>query len=342
MQRTFLGFVICFLGGLAVGYGLAYLDHQASVPRLELDRTEIFELAFPDGTSERLSYTDVERERTELKHLRRRLVSLEEKRLSSPSLPPRKAPKTSGQSAETSGTSPGEASAAPSSRLPETSKKKLGDLFAKIFSKPVMQEIVRSQVKRQAGELSAVLDLSDEQRKTLEAELAKRKREHALNRGRPAAGPMNSARESQDLEDLYRTVFSPEQLRRYEEYTEKKKELAGAPPTDRELFELTWRLDLNEEQETKAGEVLKAQWKTIQQLSPVAGPDSETSPLDQFNQYLEKRKETISRSTEQLKTFLEEDQIAGYLQYLQDKDTETKLLQKMIRSESSEGPEHRP
>ncbi len=69
------------------------------------------------------------------------------------------------------GPSAGEAPGEPSSRLPETSKKKLGDLFAKIFSKPVMQEIVRSQVKRQAGELSAVLDLSDEQHETLETEL---------------------------------------------------------------------------------------------------------------------------------------------------------------------------
>jgi hypothetical protein len=226
--------------------------------------------------------------------------------------------------------------------MPESSKKKIGDLFAKIFSKPVMQEIVRSQVKRQAGELSAVLGLSEEQRKTLEAELEKRKNKGTQNRGRPAAAsPLSSAQEEQDLEDLYRSLFSPEQFQRYEEYTEKKKELGGGSPTDRELFELTWRLDLNEEQEAKAGDVLKEQWEKIQQLSPMTGPDDETSPLDQFNQYLDKRNDIVNGSTEQLKTFLDEDQVTGYIHYLEEKETETKLLQKMIQSESSEVPEDR-
>ena len=225
----------------------------------------------------------------------------------------------------------------------DASKKKLGDLFAKIFSKPVMQEIVRSQVTRQAGELSAVLDLSDEQQAALEEALEKRKQALTQDRGMPRSGrPGGPPQGDRDLEDLYRSLFTPEQYGKYEEYAEKKKEVAGASSADRELFELTWRLELNEEQEGKAGELLATHWEKIQELSPMGGAGEEASPMDQFDEYLQKRTAITSRTAESMKAFLDEDQYSGYLQYLEEKDTEARLFQKMIRSESSETGEPAP
>jgi hypothetical protein len=68
MKPKFLGFLICFLLGLSVGFGMAYLyDQTRDPPRLA--RTEIFEVVFPDGTDQRLSYAEVERESVELRQL---------------------------------------------------------------------------------------------------------------------------------------------------------------------------------------------------------------------------------------------------------------------------------
>jgi hypothetical protein len=331
MQRRFLAFLFCFLIGLSVGYGLAYLDHQARVPRLQ--STEVFEVLLPDGTSQHTSYAEIDRERAELRQLRNRVANLKER---GPLSPPVSTRKPRGAAGREAGALPPPADRKPGSPLAgagDDSRKKLGDLFAKIFSKPVMQEIVQTQIKRQAGELSAVLDLGDEQRHALEEALTKRKQELSDARGGPGA-----RREEPEPEDLYRTLFSPEQYRRYEEYTARKKELAGASATDRELLEVVWRLDLNQDQETRANEVLKSQWEKIQQLSPMGDPDEETSPLEQFDQYLRKREEIVSAGTQRMKAFLNAEQAAGYARYLQEKDTETRLLQKMIPPESSEGP----
>jgi len=340
MKKRFLGLLICFALGLSVGYGLAYLDRQTRVPRLQ--RTEVFEVVFPDGTDQHLSYAEVEREREELRRLRARVAQLEGLRAGKarppgpgPGARPGPAPAPAEPGAAEPQAAPG---AAPPPADAAGPQKKLGDLFAKLFSKPVMEEIVRSQAERQAGELSAVLDLSPEQAATLLAELEKRKREALDSRSRPEAGRAGPAREARELDELSRTLFTPEQLQRYEEYNEKKKSVRGAPPPERELLEVAWRLHLSPEQEARAGAVLRDQWEKIQQLSPVGGADEEASPLDQFNQYLDRREEIVTRSTEQMKAILDEDQMAGYAQYLGEKDTETRLLQKMIRSESPDGP----
>jgi len=331
--------LVFFVVGLAVGYGLAYLDGQTRVPRLE--PTEVFTVVFPDGTFRHLSYAEVERERAELRLLRQHLARREEPRPSPASAPPSTEPPGQGEE-EPAPPSP-RPSAEASAEIQESSRKKVGDLFAKLFSKPVMREIALSQARRQAGELSAVLGLTDEQRKSLETELERRKQELAQGRGTPpSAGPAGSPRGERDLEDLVRNLLTPEQYRRYETYTERKKEIGRAPVPDQELFELTWRLDLNEEQEVRASEILKAQWEKIQQLSPMAGSEDETSPLDQFQRYLDKRDEIVSRSTEQFKSFLDEDQLPGYLQYVSEKEMETHLLQKMIRSEAPDGSESPP
>lgn len=330
MKQRFLGLLVCFLLGLSVGYGLAYLDDQTRIPRLE--RTEVFKVVFPDGTYQHLSYAEVERDREELRRLRRQIGQRQD-------LPPAPPPETRGSP---SPPPPDTASGAPSPDEAAPPRKKLGDLFAQLFSKPVMEEIVRSQAQRQAGELTAVLGLNPEQSGTLLAELEKRNRENLENRSRPAAGRPGSARESRELEGLYRNLFTPEQFQRYEEYTDKKNELRGAPPTERELFELTWRLDMSEEQEARAGGILKEQWEEIQRLSPVSGPDDESSPLDQFNRYLAQRDEIVSRHTEKMKPVLDPDQMADYRQYLSEKDTETKLLQKMIRTDAPDGAEAAP
>ncbi len=341
MKRTSLGFLLFFLAGLAVGYGLMFLDRQAGILRLE--STEIFKVALPDGTYHHLSYTEIERDRAELKQLRRRLAQLESTRypLTGP------APKKTEPAKEPVADLPPPTIPKNPEGIPvpgaDASRKKLGDLFAKIFSKPVMKEIFRSQVKRQTGELSAVLELNDEQHKSLEEALEKRKQALTESRRTSPSGRATAGRQTdQDLEDLYQTLFTPEQYLKYEEYTEKKKEMAGAPSADRELFELTWRLGMNEEQESTAGEILATHWGKIQELSPMGGTGEEASPLDQFDEYLQKREAIVSNTAKSMKAVLDEDQNSEYLQYLEEKDTEARLFQKMIRSESSETAEPSP
>lgn len=337
MKRTLLWFLAFFAAGLAVGYGLAHLDRQARVPRL--GPTEVFRVVLPDGTYRHLTYAEVERDRTELRQLRLALAQREAPR---PAAPP-EAPAREETAPQTPPPDPGGSAAAPQA-VQEASRKKLGDLFAKIFSRPVMQEIALSQVKRQAGELSAVLGLTPSQRETLEAELARRRLEQTQGRGRSPAGRPGAppSRGDQDLEAFYRTLFTPEQVRRYESYTEKKRQLGGQPVPEQELFELTWRLDLSDEQETRAAQVLRDQWEKLQQLSPTGGTDEDASPLQQFERYLNTRNEIFNRSTERLRAFLDEDQIAGFQQYVTEKEMETRLLEKMIRSETDQGEDASP
>ena len=334
MQRKFLWFLGFFSVGVAVGYGLSYLDGQTRVPRL--GPTDVFKVVLPDGTYRHITYAEVERDRNELRQLRQRLARREDPR-----------PHPLPQPVQTTGEDPGPPSGAepvePQQTVQEPSSKELGDLFAKIFSRPVMQEIALFQVKRQAGELSAVLGLSKEQRTTLEAELERRRLEQMQGRTRAAPGrPGALPRGEQDVEELYRSLFTPDQYRRYELYTERKREMSRAAVPEQELFELTWRLDLNEEQEIRAGEVLRAQWESMQHLSPTAGLEEAASPVDQFQRFLDTRSEIVSRSTEQFKAFLDEDQIPGYLQYVSEKAMETNLLEKMIRSETPQGQEPAP
>lgn len=335
MRRTFLGFLLFFAAGLALGYGLSYLDGQTRIPRL--GPTDVFEVAMPDGTYRHLTYAEVERERADLRQLRQQLA-----RRADPAVPSRPAPADAPEPTP----DPPETPETVRSRepVPEDSRKQLGELFTRIFSRPVMQEIALAQVKRQAGELSAVLGLTEEQRATLEAELEKRRLEQMQARGRPAPGrPGTFPGGEQDIEAVYRSLFTPEQYRRYELYTERKKEVRGSSVPEQELFELAWRLDLTEEQEARAGEILRSQWERVQRLSPMTGSaEDESSPLEQFQQYLDTRSEIVNQSIEQFRTFLDEDQLAGYRQYVSEKELETSLLEKMVRPDTTEGAEAAP
>jgi len=342
MRSKSLGFLLSFLAGLAVGYGLVFLDREATVPRLE--STDIFQVVLPDGTYQHLSYAEIEREREELKRLRQRLARLEEARSAAPGAAPRKEPAEARADAE----APPPAGARPAPEgtpVPggDESRMKLTDLFAKIFSKPVMQRIVESQVKRESGEMTAVLGLSEAQRASLEEALQKKRQALAEGRGGPRAGrPGGAPPGDADAEDPYRTILTPEQHRKYEEYTARKRDLAGASAADRELFELSWRLDLSEEQEGKAAEILGTHWERMQELSPAGVPGEEGSPLDQFDEYLQKRNALTAGTAEAMRSFLDEEQSREYVRYLEEKDTEARLFQEMIRSESSQEGDRSP
>ena len=155
-QRTFLWGFLSFLLGMAVAYGMVILDRKATVPRLE--STDIFEVVDSDGNILRLSYAEIEREREELRDLRERNRGI-----------PRTLVRRRG---------PGQTRPVPIPNLPKAEvpsrkaavekppAKGLKDLFAKIFSQPIMQDLMRAQVARQTGELADVLDLTDEQRTT--------------------------------------------------------------------------------------------------------------------------------------------------------------------------------
>ena len=345
MHRKTLGYLLIFLAGLAIGYGLFRLDEQADIPRLE--STEIFEVVMPDGTVQLASYPEIERERQELKQVRQRLARLE-KTVASPAKKPlpRTTSSTESRPLETALPVPNQKpNPDEETTRPGASQKNLGSLFAKIFSQPVMEELVLSQVKREAGEMTSVLALSKEQRNSLENVLKKRKKTQ-FDRRRPSgsAGEIGEQDVSgKSLEEEYRSILTPEQYRQYQDYTEKKKALLGSSPTDRDLFELTWRLKLNEEQEEQALKLLQDQWEKMQTLSPLNGAEEgETSYAKRFEAYLQERDGINQTTSEQMKTILDEDQHKAFLEYQKEKDVETQLLQKLIQSDNSEDTAAKP
>ncbi len=337
MQRKTLVYFLCFFLGAASGYGLFYLDQQSSAPRLE--STETFEVTLPDGTTQHLSYAEMERARQEM---RQRIASLERKlaevtpaSIKKPSL------KSESLGSVQKAVRGKEAADKSDEHRHGTSRKNLGELFAKIFSQPVMEEIVLSQVKREAGEISDVLSLSETQRKSLEDSLKKRKKARFGRRGMLAASgtPEDRAASEKSLEEELQSILTPEQARQYEEYKEKKEALAGTSQVDRDLFELTWRLDLNEEQEGQARQVLQEHWDGMQTLSPASGPagaDDEESYMKRFDLYLKERDGLNSRTAQKMKAVLDEDQYNSFLAYQQEKDVETQLVRKLIQTAKEE------
>lgn len=335
-QRTFLTVFLSFLAGMGVAYGLIYLDRQATVPRLEW--TDIFEVVTSDGNTHRLSYAEVEREREELRDLRQRLGGMERSSvrrkgrgeappIPAPSPPPAEAP--SQEAAE--------------DKQPKAPDRKLKDLFAKIFSQPIMQDLVQAQIAREAGELADVLDLTDEQLATVEEEIGKRRQK--LPRGVEGSSPEPAQEEAgpqTTLQEELQTILTPEQYRKYEEYTEKKNALIGASALDREAFELDWRLKLTEGQEAPVREILNEQGEKMKQLSPASAMEGDASPAERLQKHLDKRTALNKETADKMKTVLEEDQYAVFLQYQEERDTETRLLKRLIQEELAEEPPATP
>jgi hypothetical protein len=329
-QRTFLTVFLSFLAGMGVAYGLIYLDRQATVPRLEW--TDIFEVVASDGTVRRLSYAEIEREREELRDLRGRLGGLERtdvRRQVRTEAPPAQAPSlppAEGASRE-----------AAERRPPKAPDQKLKDLFAKIFSQPIMQDLVEAQITREAGELADVLDLTDEQLATVEEELKKRRKRLPRGVAGPSPEPAKEEAEPQTtLEEELQRILTPEQYARYEEYTEKKNSLVGAPALDRELFELDWRLKLTEEQDDPVREILTEQGEKLRQLSPASAMEGDAPPAERLQKHLDKRTALNKETADRMKTVLEEDQYEVFLRYQEERDTETRLLKRLIEEELAE------
>jgi hypothetical protein len=322
-QRTFLWVFLSFLAGMGVAYGLIALDRHTTIPRLE--KTDIFEVIDADGTILRLSYAEMERERDELRDLltRRRAAPRDTTRPKGPAQGPA-FPLPNIPPEETPGQEAG---------AKKPTEKNLKDLFARIFSQPIMQDLMQAQVTRETGELADVLDLTDEQIEAVEGEIKER-------RGRlppGMSGSSDSSEESTEPETTFgeelQTILTPEQYRRYHEYTEKKEALAGAPALDRQVLELSWRLKLTDEQEGPVREILKEQGERMGQLSPASAAEADASPGERLEKHLEKRTALNKETAEKMKTVLEEDQYEVFLQYQVERDTETRLLKRLIQEE---------
>ncbi len=323
-QRTFLWVCASFVLGMGVAYGLVALDRYASIPRLE--KTDIFEVVAPDGTVLRLSYAEIEREQEELRDLRERLrevprsAARRREPVNLPALPVAGLPAAEGPSAEEGAKKPPD--------------KNLKDLFAKIFSQPIMQDLMQAQVGREAGEMADVLDLTDEQLAAVEQELRKRKRSFPPGAAGTRSGTPEEASEPETtLQEELQSILTPAQYQKYQEYTEKKNAIAGSPALDRQIFELDWRLNLTEEQEAPVREILMEQEEKMGQVSPASAVEGETSPADRLKEQLAKRTALNQETAEKMKTVLEEDQYESFLKYQAERDTETRLLKRLIQEE---------
>ena len=331
MQRALRGSLVAFLAGMAVAYGLVGLDRWAKGPTLKVQPTEIFELDVEDLGVQTLTYADIERDREELKRLRRRLTLARAGEAPEPARrPPEPAPSPEEPeegSADRSPASPNDTSRA------EASRKNLGNLFAKIFSQPVIQDLVDSQVKREAGELAAVLDLSEEQQAEVEQALRVRKKalRPRLGREEPTPPPKKT------LEEEFQAIFTPEQFQTYETYTEKKKALRGQPALERDLFELTWRLDLTDAQKPLVREVLREHGEKAGKLSPASDLAGTATPGERLQSHIAERQALNRETAESMKGILDEDQLAGFRTYQEEKDAETRLLQRLISEEKPAG-----
>jgi hypothetical protein len=214
------------------------------------------------------------------------------------------------------------------------SDKKLKDLFAKIFSQPIMQDLMQAQIARETGELADVLDLTDEQLAAVEQELKKRKRNFPPGMPGPSSDPEQENEEPETtLEEELQSILTPEQYQRYQEYTEKKSALTGATALDKQAFELNWRLKLTEEQEGPVREIMKEQGEKMGQLPPASALEGDATPGERLEKHLERRTALNKETAEKMKTVLEEDQYEVFLQYQVERDTETRLLKRLIQEE---------
>ena len=198
-----------------------------------------------------------------------------------------------------------------------------------------MDDLVEAQIAREAGELADVLDLSDEQLASVEKEL-KEERSLCPRLSGPSPRPGGEEQEPETtLEEELPSILTPEQYQRYQEYTEKKSALAGAPRLDREVFELDWRLKLTEEQEAPMREILKEQGEKPGQISSASTMEADASPVERLEQHLEQRTAVNKETAERMKGVLEEEQYGVFLQYQEEGDTETLLLKRLIQEEQA-------
>ena len=315
MKQTFLLFLLCFVVGLATGYGLAHLDRRAEV--VTVSPTEVFRVSLGNGTYQHLSYADVQRDRRELDRLRSNLHRAKRSRVTRPTRTPTLSP----PSPPRSHTRPDGAHA--ESR--EESRQRLGALFAKIFSKSVMSDVADARVQRQVGELSAVLDLTEEQQGLLREALARR--DH------PEGPPPGPGEREEALEEIYRSVFSPEQYQRYREYRAAKNDMAGAPTVDREVFELSWRLNLTEDQKVQVTEICRQRQNRLEKVSRAESQDAADFPGERLRRYVEEREAAEDEEAQQMRDVLGDEQYAAYEQYRKEKDPETRILETMVAEE---------
>jgi len=336
-RRTF-AFLVAFVLGFAAGYGIFYLDRQASVPRI--GGTEVFEVALPDGTVRRLSYPEFERTRQELNQLRQRLAQVETSVRKTEARARPVEPEPSSR-ASAAAPAPGESGQQEKQAPAAAAKKNLGELFAKIFNTSMMDDLVLGQVSRQAGELTDVLRLTAEQQKSLKDILEKRQRARFGRRG--AAGPGRALEEAPvpagSPEEEIRGILTPEQSRKYQEYSDKKNALGGASVLDKEVFELTWRLNLNEEQEVKTRAVLQEHQNRSQNISPISTPDEEgeASYTRRIEEYLKAREDLDRKTGEEMRAVLNPAQMKTFRAYQGEKDVETRLFRKLLQEEVDQG-----
>jgi len=335
MKSKSLGILLVFIAGVAVGYGLFFLDRQASIPRVE--ESEIFEVVRTDGELERLSYLDMAQEQEQEHHLKEEIKRLT-KALAHAKRTRRRPQHGPPEDSIPQGSAarPGAEAKSQASRSP---KKSLGTLFAKIFSQPAMQDLTRAQIKRQSAELTAVLGLTPEQQQSLETALQKRKKVlPALfkDASSPATSAANQPSEK-SLDDEIRAILTEDQLQPYQEYTERKASLRNAPVIEKELLEVSWRLSLTGEQEPQVREILQEHHEKLRALSPRSlAPEEDVSPSDRFESYLQEKNLLNQKSAERMKTVLDEDQLNAFLQYQEEKDAEARMFQELIQSTQSE------
>ena len=336
MRRTTLWIIVSFVVGMGTAFGLSYLYKEASNPRIE--STEVFEVTLPDGTKERLSYSEIERDREEIKLLREKIRVMVNRR----DLP--KAPVVTPERPLQPKPSQASPAPVPSKVQTQASSKNLGQLFSKLMNTSTMKELASQQVNREAGELAAVLDLNKEETAKLEKILNKRKKlPGSLGAEAERSGEESDKQEPpRSLDEELRSLLTPEQFSRYQEYTEKKKTLSGATSLDKELFELKYRLNLTEDQEAPVKEVLKEQGEKSQFLPTSPGSDEEGTPLERIQNYMDHKSAIDKETAQRVQQILNEKQYADFVQYQEEKSAEVHIIKKLLeeegKSESTPAP----
>jgi len=338
MKRSTLWILLSFAAGMAVSYGLVLLDRQASVPRV--GPTDIFEVVLPDGTVHHLSYAEIDRERQELFSLRQRLMEIQKKPSAAPPPAAGLAPAESVESGLPA-ERPEALAQGPKQAEPEPAKdpqKNLSKFIAKIFSQPIMKDLLTHQTDRQAGELAAVLDLNPEQRAKLDEILKNRKSAFpwSLEPGTPGPAAEEERRASdKTLEEEIQPILSPAQVQRYHEYTDGKNALSRAPQVDRDLFEVSWRLKLTEEQEKLTRQIFQEQFQKGRTLSPLSSMEPEAPTSERIESYLQKKSSLDRETGERMKKVLDEGQHEAFLEYQREKDAESQLLRRLLDEEKA-------
>jgi len=328
MKHKSLWIVIGFIAGALITLAVLQLDRQVHVPKLS--STEIFEVLLPDGTVQHLSYSEIERQKQELQMLKKRLTQLEQEAFHA---------KTTKESKKALIQNDKETFAQVPSKQEEEDNKKISPkdasaFFSKVFSKPVMEKMAYSQISRKAGELAAGLDLSPEQQQEIEDLLKNQNpRLRELEPTKTSDEEQEDNTPERTLEEGLKDILSQEQYQEYQDYNEKKKALTKASPMEKSLLEISWRLKLNEEQKAQTREILQEQQEKALSLVQARQQDSDLSPIEQIEQYIEKKEALTKETAAKMESVLTEDQINGFLLYQEQSNMETQLLQQLIAEE---------